>query len=58
MNPVGPAHLVRRGLRQAEVPDFAGPNQLGHGADGLFDRDLRVHTMQVVEIDLIDSKPF
>ena len=45
-----------RGLRQPEVAHLAGLDQLGHGADGLLDRDGLVDAVLVVEVDVVDAE--
>ena len=46
----------RGGLRQAEVADLAGRDQLGHRADGLLDRHGLVDPVLVVEVDVVDAE--
>lgn len=50
------AECVGAALAQTEVFDLARLLQLGHHADRLFDRDVCVYTMAVVEIDMVDAK--
>ena len=50
------AQRVRVDLAQAEVRDLARPDQLGHGADALLDRDVRVAAVHVVEVDPLDAE--
>ncbi len=45
-----------RRLGEAEVAHLAGGDQLAHGADGLLDRNLGVHPMQVVQVDVVDTE--
>ena len=45
------------GLRQAEEPDLARLDELLHRADGLLDRDVRVHAVLVVQVDIVDVEP-
>ena len=44
-------------LGQAEVADLPGRDELGHGADGLLDRDGLVDAVLVVEVDVVDAEP-
>lgn len=53
----GLLELVDGHLGQPEVTDLAGLDQIGHGAHGVSDRDLRVDAVQVVQIDRLDAKP-
>ncbi len=57
MNRVSPAQRVRRGFGEAQIPGLSLFDQLSHGADGLFDRNLGVDTMLVVEVDLFQAEP-
>ena len=50
--PQGP----RRRLREAQPAHLAGRDELGHGADGLFDGDLGIDAVLVVEVDVIDAE--
>ena len=56
MHGVRAADGPRRRLGEPDVPHLAGAHQLGHGADGLFDRRARVDAVLVVEIDGIDAQ--
>src|SRR5260370_2647717 len=49
-------HGLRRRMRQPEVADLALLGEIGHGADGFFDRHGAVDTMLVVEIDVLDPE--
>ena len=53
MDRVGAADRVRRRLAQADVANLALLDELGHRPDGLLDRDVRVHAVLVVEVDVI-----
>ncbi len=53
---VGRADVGGGGLREPEVADLAGLDQLGHGADGLLDRDRLVDAVLVVEVDVVDAE--
>src|SRR5512135_3925560 len=48
-----------RGCRfaQAEVAHLPLLHQLRHRADGVFDGDVRIDTMLVEEVDVVDSQP-
>ncbi len=46
----------RRGLRQPDVADLAGLHQLGHRTDRLLDRHVRVHPVQVVQVDDVGAE--
>ncbi len=58
VNFVGAADSGRGGFGEAEIFHFAGFDQLGHGADGIFDGRVRVDAMLVVEVDVIDAEAF
>src|SRR5262249_31609914 len=47
---------LRRGLREADVADFAGLYELGHGADGFLDRHIRIDPVLVEEVDVADAE--
>ena len=53
---MGASQLVRCDLRNSQITNFSLGNQLSHRRDGLFDRYLWVHTMQVVQIDDVCSQ--
>src|SRR5579871_6792570 len=57
MHGVGAADRVGGGLGEAEEPHLALLHELGHGADGLLDGDVRVHAVLVVEVDVLDPEP-
>ena len=44
------------GFAHAEISDFALFDEIGHGADGFFDRRLGIDAVLVVEIDDIDCR--
>lgn len=46
----------RCGFRQAEEAHLAGLDQLGHRAHGLLDRNIRVHPVLVVEVDVVHAE--
>jgi hypothetical protein len=47
----------RRCLGDAEVANLARGNEFGQGAPGLLDGNVRIHTMLVVEVDMVDTEP-
>jgi hypothetical protein len=51
-----PDRLGRR-LAESDVTDLAFLDQLGHCADGLLDRHVRVDAVLVVEVDVVGSEP-
>ena len=53
----GLVELGRGDLGNAKMPDLALGDELGHGADGVRDRHLRVGAVQVVEVDDVDAEP-
>ena len=53
----GLGQLVGRDLGQPEVTDLSLGHEFGHGADGVGERDGRVDTVQVVQVDHIDAEP-
>src|SRR5271155_775475 len=58
MNFVGAANGGWGRFGEAEIFYFAGFDQFGHSAYGVFDRRVRVDAMLVIEIDVIDAKAF
>ena len=57
MHGIGGHDLLDARLGQSEVADLARADQLGHGAPCLLDRHLRIHAVQLVEIDRVDAEP-
>src|SRR5262245_51236079 len=47
---------ARARLREPEPAHLALAHQLGHGADGVFDRHLGVDAVQVIEVDVVDAE--
>src|SRR5690349_10326883 len=45
-----------RSLRHSNVPDFPGPNEIGHRPNRFFDWNLRVNAMQIIQIDDVDAQ--
>ena len=45
------------GLGEPEVAHLPGSDELGHRADGLLDRRVRVDAVLVVEVDRLDAEP-
>src|SRR5258707_15796003 len=58
MHFLGAANSLRGSLGQAEVAHLARAYELGHGTDCLFDRDIGIDAMLIIEIDHIDAEPF
>ena len=56
MHGVGAADGLRRGLGESEIAHLALSDELGHGADGLFDRHRLVDAVLVVEVDVLDTE--
>src|SRR6185295_303883 len=56
MHRVRSSDRFRSRLAQAEVSHLARLNQLRHCADGIFDRNARIDTMLIIEIDTIDAE--
>src|SRR6516165_7537997 len=54
---VRPADGRRRRLAQTQVTHLPLPYKLRHRADGLFNGDLWIDAVLVVEVDVIDSQP-
>src|SRR5450759_609056 len=50
------ADRLWRGLGQADVADLARLHELGHRTHGLLDRDLLVHTVLVVQVDVLHAE--
>src|SRR5450830_1053276 len=53
---VSTADRLWRGLGQADVADLARLHELGHRTHGLLDRDLLVHTVLVVQVDVLHAE--
>ena len=45
------------GLGQSDVADLALGHQLGHSADGVLDRSVRVDPVLVVQVDVVGAEP-
>ena len=56
MNRVGAPDRVSGCLAQPDVADLALRDQLGHRADGLLDRHVRIDAMLVVEVDVVRAE--
>src|SRR6476646_7899123 len=54
MHSVGATDGARAGLAESEVADLALFHQAGHGTDCVFNGDVRVDAMDIVEINHID----
>src|SRR5512135_3387715 len=54
---VRPADGRGHRLGQAEVTHLPLPYQFRHGTDGLFNGDVRIDTVLVVEVDVVDPQP-
>jgi hypothetical protein len=54
----GAAKSSGGGFGHAEIFYFSGFDQIGHGADGFFDRGFGVDAVLVVEIDYVDAEAF
>ena len=57
MHGVSAANGLRRRFGQAEIPHLAGGHELGHRADRLLDRRVRVDAVLVVDVDGVDAEP-
>src|SRR5438270_6994323 len=57
MDSYGTAERVRRRLGQPDIPHLTFTNEIGHGADGIFDGGVRIDAVQVVKIDDVDTEP-
>jgi hypothetical protein len=53
MNLVGAGDGFQVCLRQADIANFSRLHELSHGTDRFLDRCFGVHTMLIVEIDVI-----
>ena len=51
------ADCLRGRLGESEVAHLSLAHQIGHGADGVFDRHRAIHAMLVVEVDVVDAEP-
>jgi hypothetical protein len=51
------ADRVDRRLGQPEVAHLARGDELGHRADGLLDRHIRIRAVLVVDVDHVDAQP-
>ncbi len=56
VNFVGASDGGGGGFRKAEVFNLASFDELGHGADGVFDRGVGIDAVLVVEIDVIEAE--
>ena len=56
MDRMGATNGLRGRLRETEVPDLAGFDELGHCSDRLFDRGVRVDPVLVVEVDVVQAE--
>ena len=52
-----PANRGGRGLRQTEIANLAGTDQIRNGPGDIFDRDGRIDTMLVQKIDPVRAQP-
>jgi hypothetical protein len=57
MNCVCSADRVRSGFAQPNVTNLSFLDESTHGADGILDRNLRIDTMQIVEINGFHLEP-
>src|SRR5690349_23245761 len=53
VNRVSAANRLRPGFAQAEMAHLSLPHELGHCANGLFNRYFRIDAVQIVEINII-----
>ena len=56
MDGVRAADRLRRRLREPEVRTLPAVDELGHRADRLLDRRVRVDAVLVVEVDVVDAE--
>ena len=56
MHGVGAADGVHTGLGQPDVANLALGHQLGHSADGVLDRSVRVDPVLVVQVDVVGAE--
>ena len=56
MNGMGPAQRSRAGLGQTQVADLAGLHQVGHGADGVLDRHVRIDAVLIQQVDVVGAE--
>ena len=54
---MGAADGVGADFGQADVPDVAGLDHVGDGADRVFDRHRRIEPRRPVDVDVIDAEP-
>ena len=54
MHAVRALERLRGNLREPEVAYLARAHQLRHGAHGVLDRHVRIHAMQVIQVDVSD----
>src|SRR5918992_244563 len=57
MHRVGTAYRLWRSLRQPEIAHLALPHEVAHRADGVLDRHRAIHSMLIVQIDVVDAQP-
>src|SRR5262245_48954403 len=56
MHSMGSANRLRRGFAEPEKPDLAFCHQLGHRANGVFNGDIWVHPMLIVQVNDVESE--
>src|SRR5262245_9996774 len=56
MHGMCPANRLRRGFAKPEKPDLSFCHQLGHRANGVFNGDIRIHPMLIVQINDVDPE--
>src|SRR3954469_11201220 len=52
----GPGDAVRAALREPDVADVAGVDELLDGADGLLDGHVRIHARRPVDVDVVGAE--
>jgi hypothetical protein len=58
LNRVAPANGLRACFGQPEVLDLAFANQVLHRTRDVFDRDVRIDTVLIEEVDPVGLEPF
>jgi len=56
MRSLRPSNRIGAGFGESDSTDFALFDELPHSAHSLFDRHGWIHSMQVVQIDMLNAK--
>jgi hypothetical protein len=56
MDAVGPADCCRTGFGQADVSDFAFGYQIGKGTNSIFNRNILIDPVLIVQVDMVGAE--